>query len=506
MHGSPASTSHMKRIKNYTFLLVVLFTGIANIHLYAQQQPNIIYIYADDLGYGELGIYGQQIIRTPHLDQMAREGIRFTQHYSSAPVCGPSRCMLMTGKHGGHSYIRGNYELGGFADDEEGGQMPLHEGTYTTAHMLKAKGYATGLVGKWGMGVVGTTGSPLKQGFDYYYGYLDQKQAHNYYPTHLWENDSLVKLRNNAFNVHSKLDPATTTSKDFEQFIGIDYAPELITQKAVAFIQKNRNKPFFLYLPYTLPHLALQAPHEQVMKYVGQFEDSPYFGEKGYSPAEYPRATYAAMISFLDQQVGIVMEQIKKLGLDNNTIVLFSSDNGATFSDVVDHRFFKSNGELRGYKMDLYEGGIRVPFIVRWPGKIKAGQVSDHLSVQYDLMPTLADLTGSKLQQTDGLSLLPTLLGKGKQQKHDFLYFEYPENNGWLSVRIGNWKGIKKKLKNGNIQWELYNLVEDSQERNNLANQYPEILKEMDIIVLREHQHPHVLDWEIVDPKVKKKN
>lgn len=472
---------------------------------FSQHLPNIIYIYADDLGYGELGAYGQIKIQTPNLDRMAKEGMRFTQHYSGAPVCAPSRCMLMTGKHAGRSYIRGNYEMGGFADDEEGGQMPLHEGAYTMARMLKDKGYVTGLVGKWGMGVVGTTGSPLNHGFDYYYGYLDQKQAHNHYPTHLWENDTWDTLRNRSFMVHGRIDPATATDADFNRFIGSEYAPERMTRKAIQFMDRNKTRPFFLYLAYTLPHLALQAPHHQVMRYVGQFEDAPYHGEKGYAPSRYPRATYAAMISVLDEQVGIIMEKVSEMGLDKNTIILFSSDNGATFSEGVDYRFFNSTGGLRGLKMELYEGGIRVPFIARWPGKIPAGTISNHVSTQYDMMPTFAALTGTVLKKTDGISLLPTLLGKEQQQSHPFLYFEYPENGGWVAVRIGDWKGVKKNMrKDPTARWELYDVRTDPNEKTDLSAQHPDKIREMEAIVKREHTHPHVMDWEFVDPKVKK--
>ena len=475
--------------------------------LKAQEQnskPNIIYIYADDLGYGELGSYGQTKIKTPNLDRMAKEGMRFTQHYSGAPVCAPSRSMLMTGKHSGHSYIRGNYELGGFADSLEGGQMPLHEGAYTIAKMLKEKGYQTGLVGKWGLGVTETTGSPLNHGFDYYYGVLDQKQAHNFYPTHLWENDKWDALNNHVFSVHGKIDPKTATDADFEKFRGKDYAPAKFTQKALTFIESNKKQAFFLYLPYTLPHLALQAPEEYVKKYKGQFEEKPYYGEHGYAPNKYPLSTYAAMITYLDDQVGLIMERIKKLGLDDNTIIMFSSDNGASFSAGVDTKFFNSVSGLRGLKMELYEGGIRVPFIARWPNHIKANTVSDHVSVQFDIMPTLAELTGSKVTGIDGKSLLPELLGQQTiQKKHEFLYFEYPENGGQLAIRIGNWKGVKMNVrKNPKGKWELYDLVADQYERNNVAEKHPEIIEKMNAILKREHTHPHILDWEFIDPKI----
>lgn len=493
----------MMNLKGWFAMLLMVATECL---MSQTRKPNIIYIYADDLGYGELGSYGQTKIKTPHLDRMAREGLRFTQHYSGAPVCAPSRCMLMTGKHAGHSYIRGNYEMGGFEDANEGGQMPLHENTYTIARMLKERGYATGLVGKWGMGMPGTTGSPLKQGFDYYYGYLDQKQAHNFYPTHLWENDRWDSLDNRYIRVHRSIDSTTASDADFDQFRGKEYAPAKMTEKALGFIDRNRQKPFFLYLPYTLPHLSLQAPKEYVQKYVGQFAERPYYGEKGYAPNKYPLSTYAAMISYLDDQVGIIMERIKQLGLDGETIIMFSSDNGATFSAGVDATFFQSVAGLRGLKMDLYEGGIRVPFIVRWPGKVKPNTVSNLMSVQYDIMPTLSELTGRRIPGLDGISLLPEILGnKSKQENHGFLYFEYPENGGQIAVRTGDWKGIRKNMrKDPAAPWELYDLATDVSERNNLAAKHPAIIAEMEKIARREHMHPHILEWEFVDSRMRK--
>lgn len=310
----------------YRVVIVFSLLFFNSFYLFAQKnaKPNIIYIYADDLGYGELGCYGQTKISTPHIDQLAKEGIRFTQHYSSAPVCAPSRCMLMTGKNPGHTYIRGNYEMGGFEDEKERGQMPLHEGAYTIAKMLKERNYTTGMVGKWGMGVVGTTGSPLNHGFDYYYGYLDQKQAHNFYPTHLWENDRWDSLNNPFIYVHRPLDSTTATDADFNYYKGKDYAPQKMTEKALAFIDKNKSSSFFLYLPYTIPHLSLQLPDEYVNKYRGMFDERPYFGQKGYAANKYPLSTYAGMISYLDDQVGIIMQKIQSLGLDENTMALWA--------------------------------------------------------------------------------------------------------------------------------------------------------------------------------------
>lgn len=466
------------------------------------QRPNIVYIYADDLGYAELGAYGQEKIRTPNLDRIAKEGIRFTQHYTSTPVCAPARCMLLTGRHGGHSYIRGNYELGGFADSLEGGQMPLPEGTFTIGHLLQQAGYKTGAIGKWGLGMHYSTGDPNKQGFDYFYGYLDQKQAHNYYPTHLWENGKWDKLNNPVMNVKPTKAEAAKNPQ-YASYIGKDYALTKMGDKAVRFIQENKNKPFFLYLPFVAPHVSLQAPAAAVQEYKGKFPETPYLAESGYVPSQYPLSTYAAMITYMDKQVGRVLEQLKNQGLDRNTIVMFSSDNGATFNGGVQADFFRSVGPLRGLKMDVYEGGIRVPFMARWPGKIPAGQVSDLVSAQYDLMATLADITGQKAPANDGLSMLPTMLGKSQnQKKHAFLYFEYPEKGGQVAIRMGDWKGVRVQVRQqAQAPWQLYNLKSDIGEKNDVAAAHPEVVKQMAAIAKREHRCAHLKEWEFIDPK-----
>lgn len=464
-----------------------------------KDRPNIIYIYADDMGYGELGSYGQQKIKTPFLDRMAAEGMRFTQHYTSTPVCAPARCMLMTGKHGGHSYIRGNYELGGFPDSAERGQLPLKAEAFTVAELLKQKGYATAMIGKWGLGMNGTEGSPNRQGFDYYYGYLDQKQAHNFYPSHLWENERWDTLGQPWINVHRRLDSAKAVDEDFNYFKGKDYAPAKMTDRALRFIESNKDKPFFLYMPYTIPHVSLQAPDEWVAKYVGLFQEKPYYGQNGYASTKYPLSTYAAMISYLDAQVGIIMEKIKSLGLNDQTIIMFSSDNGATFNGGVNARFFNSVGGLRGLKMDVYEGGIRVPFIARWPGKIKAGSVSDHISAQYDFFATVADLTKQQIDQTDGISFLPELMGK-KQKKHEYLFFEYPEKGGQIAIRMGKWKAVKTDLrKNPAAQWQLFDLDTDLHETTDIALKNAELLRQFDAIVEREHEESSIKNWQFVD-------
>ncbi len=493
-------------IKKY--LLLIIFLESISCGLIAQL-PNIIYIYADDMGYGELGSYGQQKIKTPYLDQLAREGIRFTDHYTSAPVCAPARAMLLTGKHAGHAYIRGNYELGGFEDENEGGQMPLPEGSFTIAHLMKNAGYVTGMIGKWGLGMNNTTGDPNKQGFDYYYGYLCQKQAHNFYPTHLWENGLQDKLRNPFIYVHRPI-PNDSPDSAFKYYKGKDYAITKFAEKAQEFIKKNQKKPFFLYLPFTGPHVSLQAPDEAINEYIGQFDEQPYYGNKGgYAPSKYPLSTYAAMITYMDKQIGSLMQLLKELKLDENTLVMFSSDNGTTF-DVggVNASYFNLTGGLRGRKQELYEGGIREPFIARWPGKIRPGEVSNHVSVQYDVLETLAEIIGVKVPYNDGVSFLPTLLGKKKEQKqHSFLYFEFPEKGGQVAIRIGNWKGIKSNMReNINAPWEVYNLAIDKGEKVNLADQYPLLIKRFEGILKEQHQPSHIREWEFVAPKFPNKS
>ena len=484
-------------------ICLLLACGQANIdksHIKDNSRPNIVYIYADDLGYGELGAYGQEKIKTPHLDQLAQEGIKFTQHYTGTPVCAPARCMLLTGKHGGNSFIRNNYELGGFADENEGGQMPLPENTITIGHLLQQAGYKTGAIGKWGLGFINSSGEPNRQGFDYFYGYLDQKQAHNYYPTHLWENNQWDSLGNDYFKPHDRLQNAPASPEEYDRFKGLEYAPDLMTEKALDFIQENRDNPFFLYLPFTIPHVPLQVPENKHYKlYEGQFDTVPYLGQSGYTPHPQPLAAYAGMISTMDGYVGRIMQLLKELNLDENTLVMFSSDNGPTFNGGVNADFFNSTAGLRGLKMDIYEGGIRVPFIARWPGQIPSGQVTDLPSAQYDLMATLADLVNIDPPANDGTSFLPTLLGSAEgQNPRDFLYFEFPGKGGQLAIRTGPWKGVKTGLfKEPGTPWELYNLEEDPYETTDVANEHQALLQKMDEIVREEHHQATIREWEM---------
>ena len=449
------------------------------------QSPNVVLIVADDLGYGELGSYGQEKIKTPHLDRLAAEGMRFTQFYSGSPVCAPSRAVLLTGQHTGHTYVRDNYGLGGFSDDEERGQLPLKPGTETVATMLQDEGYTTGAFGKWGLGGPGSTGLPSKQGFDFFYGYLDQKQAHNYYPTHLWQHTAQGTvwdtLRNDYFSPHQKLEGDPSDPAAYARFQGKDYAPDLMTERALSFIQKQREEPFFLYLPYTIPHVALQVPDEELAAY--DFEETPYTGQDGYLPHAQPRAAYAGMISRLDRYVGQIVDQLKEQGLAENTLVLFTSDNGPTWISGVDYSFFNSNGPLRGRKASLYEGGIRVPMIAWWPGRIEAGRTTDHVAAFWDVLPTLADLTGTAPPDSiDGTSFLPALLSREeRQEEHSTLYWEYYGRcSGQQALRRGKWKGIRIGIQDSlDAPLELYNLDEDPGEEHNVAAEHPEVAQDI---------------------------
>jgi len=473
-------------------------------HEITASTPNIIYIYADDLGYGEIGAYGQEKIKTPHLDKMAAEGMKFTRHYTGTPVCAPARCNLLTGLHSGHAVVRGNYEMGGYLDDKEGGQLPLPPHTVTIGNVLQKAGYATACVGKWGLGMHDTSGAPNRQGFDYFFGYLDQKQAHNYYPTHLWENDQRYPLNNEFTNVHENRG-AKDAKVDAGKYQSGDHACDHMTSKALAFIDQHKSEPFFLYFASPLPHVSLQPKQEFLDMYKGKFEEQPYNGRKGYAAHDTPRAAYAAMISMLDDQVGQIMSKIKELGLDENTIIMFSSDNGPTF-DVggVDTEFFNSAAGLRGKKGELYEGGMREPMLARWPGKIAAGSTTDHRSAQYDVLPTIAELIDVKLREPiDGISFLPTLVGHNDhQEKHESMYWEFPERGGQQAVIKGDWKIVKTDMRaHPDAKWQLYNLVSDEQEKNDVAAKHPEIVKELDAIAKEAHWHPATREFEFVDPK-----
>ncbi|MBK9390977.1 MAG: arylsulfatase [Bacteroidetes bacterium] len=468
-------------------------------------KPNIIFILADDLGYGDLGVYGQTKIETPNIDRLAASGMMFTQHYSGSPVSAPSRCSLLTGKHTGHSQVRGNDEWPDrgdvwnyramIADSTLEGQKPLQNGTVTIASLLKSGGYKTGMIGKWGLGAPHTESIPTKMGFDYFFGINCQRMAHTYYPLFLYENDHRYYLDNDTVAPHTLLDknadplnPASYSAYNLK-----DYAPDLMFTKLTDFVNENKDNPFFLYWATPIPHVALQAPQKWVDYYIEKFGDEkPYLGESGYFPHKNPHAAYAAMISYLDDQVGNLITQLKDLGIYENTLIIFTSDNGPTFNGGSDSPWFKSGGPFRcdaGYgKANVNEGGIRVPLIASWPLEIDPGSVSGHVSAFWDVMPTLCDIAGIKPPNgSDGISFLPELTGK-KQKQHRYLYWEYPENEGQQAIIFGKYKAMRKNMHKGNSEFELYDLESDKEETKNIATAHPEIIKKIEDIIRKEHQ------------------
>jgi arylsulfatase A len=444
--------------------------------------PNIVFILADDLGYRELGSFGQKKIRTPHLDQLATEGMRLTQHYSGNAVCAPSRCVLMTGKHPGHASIRNNSEM------QPEGQKPIPSSDVTIAEALKAAGYVCGGFGKWGLGGPGSDGEPLKQGFDRFFGYNCQRHAHSFYPDYLWDDQKKIPLSNRPpVPGHARL-PAGADPQDpasYEMFKGTDYAPDRIRDEALKFMTQHRDHPFFLYYPTTLPHVALHVPDVELEPYRAlKWNDAPFTAAKGgYTPHFTPRAAYAAMISRMDNDVGRLMAHLKELQLEQNTLVVFSSDNGTThLADEVDVTFFDSVGSLRGLKGSLYEGGVRVPTIVRWPGRVIPGTQSSTISGFEDWMPTLLGAAGvpdKELPETDGISLIPMLTGQGTIER-PFLYREFSAYGGQQSIRAGKWKAVRQGLSSGRVVTELYDMETDVNETTDLAGFQREVVSRLE--------------------------
>ena len=462
--------------------------------------PNIVLILADDLGYGDLGCYGQKKIRTPRLDQMAKEGLRFTQFYAGSPVCAPSRCVLMTGKHAGHAAIRDNRE----APPE--GQIPLPEEEVILPELLKARGYTTAMIGKWGLGAHQTSGDPLKPGrFDSFFGYICQAKAHNQYPISLWKNGKPFELTLDEESTKELGRPGMGTFTAFEKF-GTEYAGDLFEQEAIEFLREHRDQPFFLYLPFTAPHLALQVPDDSLRDYEDKWDDPPYDGKLGYLPHDTPRAAYAGMVSRLDRSVGRILDELKSLELEENTLVIFTSDNGPAPENVggADSKFFESAGPFRGLKGDAYEGGIRVPCIARWPGKITAEQESSVPLAFYDILPTLCEMSGAKQPgNLDGISFLPTLLGRGEQQAHEFLYWEFASYGGYQAVRLGDWKAIRPRLKKKDTEIELYNLADDLGEKTNVAAEQPEVVKKAAETMTAQHVRSKEFPLPAIDLPIK---
>lgn len=430
-------------------------------------KPNIIYILADDLGYGDLSCYGQKKFSTPNIDKMAKEGMLFTQHYAGSTVCAPSRSCLMTGLHTGHTPIRGNKEI------EPEGQVSIPKETKILPEVLKESGYVTGAFGKWGLGSPGSEGDPTHKGFDEFYGYNCQRLAHNYYPNHLWHNKSKVVLDGNQG------DEMTV------------YAPELIHKEALKFIENNKEKPFFMFYPNVIPHAELLIPEENLKEFRGKYlpekvydgakPGDKYFREGAYGYQEESHAAFVGMIDLLDKQIGEIFDKLKELGLEKNTIVVFTSDNGPHREGGADPDYFDSNGIYRGYKRDLYEGGILTPMIAWWPGKIKANSKSDHVSAFWDVLPTFAELANVECSvQIDGISFLPTLLGDGEQKQHESLYWEFHERGGRQALRKGKWKLVRYHVfKPGETSTQLFDLSVDPGENRDLAKDHPDVVGEM---------------------------
>ncbi|MBD3672681.1 MAG: arylsulfatase [Planctomycetaceae bacterium] len=480
------------RKTDLVFLLLALCAGLFVVADRAEaRQPNIIFIMADDLGYHELGCYGQKWIKTPNIDRIAAEGIKFTQFYSGQAVCAPARCVLMTGKHTGHSYIRNNgnpkhlQHLAPKYGWEFPGQFPIPDEELTVAEILKKEGYATAACGKWGLGHFGTSGDPNKQGFDLFYGFNCQVHAHNHYPKFLWRNGKKEILPGNDRTLN-----------------GETYSQDKFTEVALDFIKEKQDQPFFLYLPFAIPHLSIQVTEESLNEYKGKIPEEDY-KHRGYLEHPFPRAGYAAMVTHMDRDVGKVMSLVKELGLDDDTIVFFTSDNGPTYDRLggSDSDFFESAGDFKGLKGSLYEGGIRVPLVARWPGKIVPGTISHHQAAFWDVLPTLCDIAGTKKpDDIDGISLAPTLFGNPDQQaNHEYLYWEFPAYGGQQAVRMGPWKGIRQNMFKGNFHIELYNLEDDIGETTDVSSEHPEIVKQIEQIMLTAREPAEVLPFKQLD-------
>jgi arylsulfatase len=485
--------TNVSRVLFVSFLFTIAACSWARPTTCHAEATNIVFILADDLGYGELGCYGQKKIRTPNIDRLASEGIRFTQHYSGAPVCAPARCVLLTGQHLAHAQIRGN------RDSRNGrifpGQWPLTAEIVTIAEALQQAGYATGAFGKWGLGPSNTTGSPRKQGFDRYFGYNCQRNAHSYFPPFLDSDEREVRINKYPIPGHDRKPEGDVRAEDYR---GENYAPDMILTEAIEFIDSNKDKPFFLYLPFVEPHVAMQPPQAWLDRYPEEWDDEhgAYRGQNGYLPHPRPRAAYAAMISDLDEHVGAILSRLEEHGLFERTVVVFTSDNGATHGGT-DNRFhvggaactfFQSTGGLRGFKGSCYEGGIRVPCIVRWPGHVKPGSESDLPSYFPDWFPTLCAMAGAELpgnQPLDGIDLSPELKGHSTVARAEPMVWDFHGYGGIVAVRDGKWKAIRRDLlRKTPSEWELYDLTVDLAEQHDVAGANPAIVARLEAAYL----------------------
>lgn len=467
------------------FLLVALGCLLPLDGLWAADRLNVVFMLADDLGWGELGCYGQKKISTPNLDRLAGQGMRFTQHYSGAPVCAPSRCVLMTGKHLGHAEVRGNQQARVRFPEHTEGQHPLSAQAVTLAQLFRKAGYATGAMGKWGLGPVGSSGDPNRQGFDLFFGYNCQAVAHSYYPPHLWRNGEKIAINPRPVPGHRKQPEGEVRLEDG---LGATYAPELMMEEAEKFIAAHAARPFFLYLPFIQPHVAIHPPRESVERYPADWDETPYRGENGYLPHPRPRAGYAAMVHELDAYVGRVLGALDRAGVADRTLVVFTSDNGPTHAGQpgspfhvggADPKFFDSTAGLRGYKGSVYEGGLRVPMIARLPGRIPAGTVNATPGYFADWLPTLCEAAGlDRPGGLDGESLWPVLTGvRSSLGERKPMVWVFPEYQGQVAVRIGDYKVVRQRLKTRQPgAWEVYDLAKDRGEANDLAGRRGDLI------------------------------
>lgn len=478
----------------------------------APRRPNVVVVYVDDLGAGELGCYGQEHIRTPHIDSLAAAGVRFTDAYSGSPVCAPSRCIALTGRHAGHAVVRDNWENGGWGEDEPEGQFPLPDAEVTLPERLRALGYRTAGYGKWGLGGPGTEGAPENQGFDHFYGYLCQRKAHNYYPTHLWNDGVRSPIEGNAyFRAHQELPAPLEPDDAYYQRYGDGpegYAPRLIADDMIAWLGERAaaDEPFFLYYASIIPHLALQVPREYVERYPAAWDEGPYLGDHGYLPHAHPRRAYAAMISFLDDQVGRILATLDEHGLAEDTVVLFTSDNGATYVGGVDTGFFGSHDGRRGRKGQLFEGGIRVPLVARWPGRFPAGAVAHAPVSSVDLTATVLDLVGAPLDEAaaaelDSVSFAPALEHPARPFERPFLYWEF-RPHGAQAVREGPWKLLRTGLKRGTPKDELFHLATDPAETTDVAADHPDVAARLALLMDLAHEPSEAFPLPHVDEPV----
>jgi len=443
----------MRRLAPLALALVCLCSGPAP---RAQApKPNILLIQADDLGYGDLGVYGQAMFQTPNVDRLAKSGLRFISYYAGSTVCAPSRAALMTGLHTGHAWIRGNVAGNSLRDQDR-----------TIASVLKDAGYRTALIGKWGLGESESPGRPDRKGFEYSFGYLSQTHAHRQFTDHLYRDGQRVDVSPN------------------------DYSNDLFTRETMSFIEKNDNRPFFIYLNYTVPHAELRVPDDSMTPFKGHFPEKPFVNAAadakltgpdepslGYRSQPTPHAAFAAMVTRMDRDVGRIVDLLRQRGLDQRTLVLFTSDNGPHQEGGGDPEFFKSSGGLKGIKRDMYEGGIRVPMIASWPGTIAAGSVTTYAAAHWDLFPTFAELAGASVPSSlDGMSILPVLRGQ-TQKPHEFMYWEFHERGFQQAVRMGNWKAVRLAK---DKPLELYNLADDPTEFTNVAAKHPDVVAKIE--------------------------